>query len=877
MAAVAARKRRRGLLFTLDALLASMLLLGALIVILTAVPETQQRTQTTHYAQDAMVALSVITVEQLNDTEVQGWIADGNITNPDSSILHQIGAFWATNDTVRAEALAEKALASLLPSESSVRLRIGDDLLFEQNSSATETETARSVGRRMITGVQEGSALEGTASTAYLKRVVSKETSSFAYFGGFFGQGAVTVRLDGLPDDLSNETVTAILIEGEFGDDFTVNINDVSCSSGLSRSAAALTIVRYNLTNCSSLLVPGNNTVTIDFAGSIANSSVSGGFFKVSYTTEELAGDQPSGRETIFLPDIDGVINLYDGFVVHGTLENLTLTVHYWVTPNATLPLYFDIGNMTIFSLNTTGEQIYTFDNAYLSALLDYGLLSNTTVPYRFGFYEGDTVESSGNLSDVFLLTSRHNSMSTNDIVVTSTTNVTRMVQAKVVDNLSVEILLNATGNRVGLVSFGTGASIDLDATLTNDSAHLYHEINEYSAHPTDAQRYLCGAMKTAKAQLVGASGTGRKRAIILMTDGDLQKSSGNTAICSGSPTTDRAKIWADAVRQACNFTDVSNGNPYNVTFYTVAFGPNATNDPAIVANLTLMANCTGGKFASGNNASEIEEIYRQFAAELAASSIVYSFQRATSSKNVESHLFNDSSFDLVFAETPAPVQNRISVTFQTPQFGTCTPTITIPENLEVTAAQLVSYSGDFWTKTVSVDGTLVYDLTRYDENFTDLGDPFRIAVPPQLLDAGDHTFSIVLGANASDDRGCSSNDSLIYTAFFNASTSRTIVLPNATGCNWTIEFDDGTTANLPVPASYIGVNNCSYTNGSVSYDPFDAYDAAVAALFASLDPDGDGRLLLNFAAEDLEIVVTIVQGVPYLWGPSIATLEVGR
>ena len=34
---------------------------------------------------------------------------------------------------------------------------------------------------------------------------------------------------------------------------------------------------------------------------------------------------------------------------------------------------------------------------------------------------------------------------------------------------------------------------------------------------------------------------------------------------------------------------------------------------------------------------------------------------------------------------------------------------------------------------------------------------------------------------------------------------------------------------------------------------------------------------VVNIDAADLEIIVTIVSGVPYLWGPSIATLEVWR
>ncbi|MBD3208891.1 hypothetical protein GF367_00545, partial [Candidatus Woesearchaeota archaeon] len=123
---------------------------------------------------------------------------------------------------------------------------------------------------------------------------------------------------------------------------------------------------------------------------------------------------------------------------------------------------------------------------------------------------------------------------------------------------------------------------------------------------------------------------------------------------------------------------------------------------------------------------------------------------------------------------------------------------------------------------------------------------------------------------------GCSDNNTLIYTGFINSSTSRSTVVEEAVGCSWTVEFEDGTSQNFTVPDFYAGAKDCAYTNAS--HDPenytADAYDIAVYTLLEQLDFDDDGRVFVNLVAEDLEIIVSLVSDVPYLWGPAIMGVE---
>lgn len=889
-------KNKKGFMFTLDALLASLILVGGLLLISQHLLEEAPNQHLEYLSTDVLSSLAELRMSDLeitNNSFVNNLTELSNNTDLNLSVLEQIGTYWAVGQPELATNLSNYVLNNLLPANMGVNLTIQGlsygfasdnvDVLLDKSFSQAGTPSSVVVGERMITGINKGSPLTGSTSSAYLRRIQNKTTNSFAYFGGFIGQGRITVRLDNLPPDINDSgSVREMFLEGEFDSDFDLLINNHHCTH---INVNGLAVQRFNVTSCSSNLTAGNNTVTLDFTEGLINASVSGGLLGIRYMTEEFGTMESSGVKRIYLPDIDGVINLYDGFMVPGTLQIMDIYLHYWVDDNVTLPIFIDIGNTSVYQENSTGEKTIFRDDATLRSFgLNYNNMSNTTVPLRIGFYSGNLTNSTGNVTDVFLITSNQGSMDKlpYDIINTSSTNMSRIAAAKIVDHLFVDIVLNATGNRVGLVAYGqAGASAPAVEELSTDgsiSGPLHTEINEYKIHSDDqAQRDLCAAILQAKIRL--NSQTGRKLAIVFMTDGDIQKPlPAQTSLCDGSKSKDRATIWADTVSQACDPAK----NPKNITFYAVGFGRTVMNDPAIRGNLSKMAECTGGKFANSTNTSELEDIYSEFATELAASSIVYTFQRATSVKDAASRLYGDSYIDISYEPpSPAAQQNQIPITFQTDQFNNCTPTRNIPEGLTITEAHIVSYSGDYWTKYLSVDGNPpVYDLSLYGANFTNLGDPFQLLVPPHLLTSGDHTFSIKLGANSTSDILFCSNDSLIYTGLVDASTNRSTVLQNASGCNWTVESEDNQFQDLSVPVDYNGTKKCTYnstnfTLESGAYYPDDAYDVAAYNLLSQLDLDSDGRVSVNFAEEDLEILITLVSNVPYLWGPSIIRANV--
>jgi len=100
-------------------------------------------------------------------------------------------------------------------------------------------------------------------------------------------------------------------------------------------------------------------------------------------------------------------------------------------------------------------------------------------------------------------------------------------------------------------------------------------------------------------------------------------------------------------------------------------------------------------------------------------------------------------------------------------------------------------------------------------------------------------------------------------------------ILRYGTGCNWTIEFDDGTSRIMLIPNEYIGEKKCYFTAAKVEYDINDSIDVAVYALLDVLDFNDDNRSNINFLDNNIDLDSYLYTEVPSLWGPTIAEVHV--
>lgn len=398
------------------------------------------------------------------------------------------------------------------------------------------------------------------------------------------------------------------------------------------------------------------------------------------------------------------------------------------------------------------------------------------------------------------------------------------------------------------------------------------------------------------------ANMSGRQKAIVLMSDGEANTcirnwtSNDQTAngqycnSCPGgrpccpnsttgifnAPCRDIPAIGA-ASDQVVNLSCYLHNN-YNISIYTVAFGP----EIAGRQTLSIAAACDNSShYYLADNVSGLADIYQDI-----ADSILTGFSTRESQVIVvsgggyeESTLYPDSYIEYNYSPiVNNPDVNEIELVIESPKFSVCNPQIDIPTGLRIIDSKLVSYSGEHWTDFLSVNGIEVYNLSRFDNtSYVRLGDPFIVQVPPNLLVPGLNNFVIQTGDSPYISTNCSYNNSFIYTALVNSSSSRSAVLPSKESCNWTIESEDFINKSFYIPKNAYTSRSCNYTNVSHinSYDPSNAYDVSVYEILRQLDFDNDGRIIVNLEQEDLEVIVLLVSGLPYQWGPSVIEAKI--
>ncbi|MBN1793144.1 hypothetical protein JW826_05665 [Candidatus Woesearchaeota archaeon] len=515
---------KKAFIFTMDAFLAASILLAGLILISQYAVKEHPKESVQYITTDLLNALSQIRMEELSPSRYAYYNSSSIYTESALTLIEQIGTYWAANETTLASELAQEVLSGLLPNNTGFQLELGSDVLFNQTFSS---QTDVYVADRMITGVMQGAPLEGSTSSAYLRKIKDKRTSSYAYFGGFVGQGNITVFID-VPSDVTADDVTRMTLEGDPGGNFTVYLNGNQCMN-LSSTTSNMTPEVWNLTGCNESISPGRNNISLSFQ-SQSKAYIAGGHLRIDFKTDDLLPSISSTSRTYYFPDIRGIVNLYDSFYVPGNLTSMTLYLHYLADHNITAyndTFYLTIGNTTVLAdTDSTTEQSLTFDDFTLQTILNYTNLNQKTVPLRMGF-ENISYDSQllGN-SEVMLITDVSGSMDWKmigadydsgtrrncDNADLNDSDTQRLSVAKCLDKQFAEDVLNISGNTIGLVSYATSTVTGSTVSPTTNLTLIYSTVGtadpQVGYTPTTSTCICCG-INSGRDQLVaGASRT---------------------------------------------------------------------------------------------------------------------------------------------------------------------------------------------------------------------------------------------------------------------------------------------------------------------------------------------------------------------------------
>src|SRR3989344_5124450 len=675
---ISLRRDKKGVFFSTDALIALSIVFITILIAYPIVISNKTKTEL-HY--DVVNTLSNLQVGEVNDLYVQSLISSGQITDLNKTLLEQIGEFYVKNITI-AKNMADSLLTNLDTNEN-IGIWYGNKLIASKNSTPYESALDVDLASQMISGIEEGKNITGFSARAFLS---SSLQSNYIYFGGYVGDGNITINVPYIGN------ISSVLLEVAINNNFTVYVNG-NLAGNYVKSSSETVPGSYIIPT--TYFASGNNTLEIK--GS--NLHIAGGFLKVIY----LADAQYQLPTRYNFPGIKGVINVYDGFYVPNQINSMNILLHY----NSTQNIFLTIGNVTVFNGSSIGETNRTFNNSYLSSLLNYNLISNKTFPIRLGL-QNQSYIAGGNafIMSVVDLSGGVSSARSSGL--------SGVNAVKAANRLLVNSILGLNTTRVGLSGVWQGTVHGpYSHNLSNNETSLNNTINSWN---NNGNLDLCYGILNATNILNSTGAASDFKAIVLL--GTKFPNS-----CLGSS----GNVYQDTYNLACRaWTNYSiHVNPIGI----IGNSQSDANLNSLLYNISLCAN--GTYFNQSAVSNDIVQLYNSTVNSII--NIVYNLQTASSAGNLFTSLYPDSYIEFNYTKAQPPIGIVLSLESQ---FVNSLGNFSIPNDSSILEANVVSYSGPLWTTLASVNNNNFYNLSKYGSNFINLGDPYYITIQLSYLNS---------------------------------------------------------------------------------------------------------------------------------------------
>ncbi len=889
-------KNRKGFGLTLDAVIALAFILFIALAI-----SAYRFTQTSETTKTSFLSLHSTSEDALDVLNKKG-------------ILDEIGQEWTSGNQTEAVRLSEEYLDQLIPRSMGYRLLFDDSMIIESERVGEDDAVAETHSVRLLAGYAENQSSIGNVARAFLTGITEKTSSTYAYFGGFIGQGNLTRYLY-IPDGV---TVESGYLEMASGESFGLYIEGSYCDTYGGGGTGLEAGVQEDLpADCVSSFGTGQNEINLVFSGgSLDDYYIGGGFLRVTYNTSLLNETDEEGYRKYEFPGVEGLINHYSSLYVPGDLQSMNVSLAF----ESNYTTFLRLGSDEVFNSNgSSSPQSYYFE------VEDPELRGwdQVTVPVRLGTTPNNTIQQ-GN-ADVVLITDLSGSMrwevgSSDDGAVRGCDDpnlldddTRRISLAKCLDKDFIDIILENPGNQVGLVGFNDDADASAyNHGLSEDNESLIATVDGYPDDPSGGT-CICCAINKAYEMLRDQSEPGKERFIIVMSDGitgyccgreceqydwmgncigyacvsDGESTSGRYADCGGRSDDCEGSQCDGAIENAIwSAQRAHEDEDVRATVNSIGFGPVASCENADYT-LHEIADVGNGTYCSSTDPEGLEDCYVSFARDILNTSTRSQVVEVgnVSFAVVPSSLDPDLSY-IEYSYDPAAPElgyGEILLSYDTPPFGdneTCRGEFFIPEDVSVVEAKVTSYSAEHWTHYVLVNNSLglstAYDLSEFGTDYFQLGDPYIVDIPASYIMSGENnTVKIMTGDGPNNDTGCSQDNRAILTAKMGGSVSYGGVFEEAEGCNWTVEFEDGSSMSGPIPSDYSGSRKCNYTSSDISYNTDDAVADALYRLLPRLDLDSDGMLDIKFSPDQMVFDTGRIGGVRSLWGPAQLKLVV--
>ncbi len=278
----------------------------------------------------------------------------------------------------------------------------------------------------------------------------------------------------------------------------------------------------------------------------------------------------------------------------------------------------------------------------------------------------------------------------------------------------------------------------------------------------------------------------------ILARDARYTGTLSSAAYCS-DPDSCATQFANNYAAQNANWSSCRLRQYLNSTNYAVGFGPVTS---CSLANTTLneIAKCGNGTYFASSNASELAQFYTSLAKAIVQQS--NASQVVTITGGVQTVLYPDSYLDFTFTPQFTNPYQSISIQRSAP-LSSCKGSFNTPVNFSIYDFRATSYSADRWTSNVTTNNSLGYsnafNLSVYNStSYSQTGDPFPVQLNPSLIaQGGQNTIDVRTAFSPSNETSvCSTNNSILYSGWLNASVGYGNFFPYCFARNVTVYFD---------------------------------------------------------------------------------------
>jgi hypothetical protein len=290
---------KRALFFTIDALIAALIMITGLLLITSSYTSEQPKTLINTLSQDLLNILSEMRTYEVNNSYIQELVDNGSIKDLNFTLLEQIGEFWANNNMTLAYGFAMNVSEGILP------VMFGYGIMFDNDTIYSRTNPVRDslvTSKKVITGIEKAKPIKGFIAKARATTVrkttnlvVSFSPAGAGWKGSTASPGIVEViKIFTLPNVTLNNVTAYISLHLDRGSTNwnIVNINNGRCNITRDQMNLApgnegvFRVMRLN-TSCFSA---GNNSIRLDLRNNGYNAHIHPGtFFLINYNqTEQL-------------------------------------------------------------------------------------------------------------------------------------------------------------------------------------------------------------------------------------------------------------------------------------------------------------------------------------------------------------------------------------------------------------------------------------------------------------------------------------------------------------------------------------------------------------------------------------------------------------